>query len=290
MATKKSTASPKTKTTKAAKSAKTTTKVTVKKAAPVVTIKNRVVNLRKINLVSVVVFAVLAVLAGVVMKAANYETTITYLTSDRLAGGAIVGAYRHFMDVDVRWLTVGLLALSAVLPLLHITRREKAYKNYLKGKVLPWRWVEQGILQAFMVSIVALLVGFQDVVGLKVVAVITILISLFAWVAEYSLAYTKKYALRAHLVSALASLALIVYLGSSLVFTYLYGQVRASWFVYAAFTVLALTLLVNSLKLLKYLTGNKAYANYEVFERDHLVVGLAAKLIFAVILIVGLQK
>lgn len=290
MATKKSTVKAKAKTTKAAKSTKATTKATVKKTAPVVTIKNRVVNLRKINLVSAVVFVVLAVLAGVLMKAANYETTITYLTSDRLAGGAIVGAYRHFMDVDVRWLTVGLLALSAVVPLLHVTRREAAYKTYLKGKVLPWRWVEQAVLSAFMVTIVALLVGFQDTVELKLFAVVAILVSLFAWVAEYSLAYTKKYALRAHVVSAVASLALIVYLGSALVLTYLYGQVRASWFVYTAFAVFSLTLVVSSLKLLKYLTGNKAYSNYEIFERDHLVVSLVSKLAFAVVLIVGLSK
>lgn len=290
MAAKRSTTKPKTKTTKAAKSTKASTKTTVRKASSVVTIRSNAVNLRRINIISAALLLVLAVAAAVLMKPATYETTVTYLTADRLSGGAIAAAYRHFMDVDLRWLTVGLLTLGAVIPVLHVTRREAAYKKYLKGKVLPWRWVEQGVLQAFMVTIVALLVGFQDVATLKLFAVTTLLISLLAWVAEYSLGYTKKYALRAHLAAAVVSLAVVVYLGSSLLLTYMYGQVRASWFVYAAFGVVVLSLLVNSLKLLKYLTGHKAYNNYEVFERDHLLDGLVAKLLFAVILIVGLAK
>ena len=288
MATKKPAAKAKAKTTKAAKATKTTTSAAVKK--PVVTIKNNTVNLRRLNIVSAVVFVVLAVLAGVLMKSSLMETTITHLTSDRLAGGAIVGAYRHFMDVDLRWLTVGLLALSAVVPLLHVTKRESAYTNYLKGKVLPWRWAEQGLLQGFMVTIVALLAGFQDVVTLKLFAITTIVVSVLSWYAERQAGADQKRALRTHLFALLAAIAVILYLGSSLFFTYLYGQVRASWFVYALFATFSLTLLVNSMKQMKYLRGHKAYANYDVFERDHLLVSLVSKLVFAVVLIVGLAK
>lgn len=288
MATKKPAAKAKPKTTKAARATKATTNTTVKK--PVVTIQNNSVNLRRINLVSAVLFVVLAVLAGVLMKASTYETTVTYLTSDHLAGGAIVGAYRHFMDVDVRWLTVGLLALSALVPVLHVTKREAAYANYLKGKVLPWRWAEQGLLQGFMVTIVALLVGFQDVVTLKLFAITTIVVSVLSWYAERQAGADKKRALRTHLFALLAAVAVIIYLGSSLVLTYMYGQVRASWFVYALFGAFSLTLIVNSLKQLKYLHGHSAYKNYDVYERDHLLVSLVSKLVFAVVLIVGLAK
>ena len=156
--------------------------------------------------------------------------------------------------------------------------------------MLPWRWTEQGLLQGFMVTIVALLVGFQDVVTLKLFAITTIVVSVLSWYAERQAGADQKRALRTHLFALLAAVAVVLYLGSALFFTYLYGQVRASWFVYALFATFSLTLLVNSLKQLKYLHGHKAYANYDVYERDHLLVSLVSKLAFAVILIVGLAK
>lgn len=300
MATKKSTAKPKTKAksvraVKATKSTKVTkaVKVAPKAASKKVVVskqKRAPISLDRLNLASALVYALLAVLAVVLMKSSVYETTITYLTQNNLSNGAITGAYRHFMDIDVRWLLVILLGLSALLPALHLRTRKLHYQGYLNAKVLPWRWAEQGILQAFMVTIVALLAGFQDLVTLKLFAIVLIAVSLFSWYAEKEYLTNVKQAMRAHLLSLLAAAATVAYLSTSFLGTYLYGQVRASWYVYAAFVVLALTLLLNSLNQLNYLRGKAAYKNYEVVERRHLVISLVSKLAFAIILIVGLAK
>ena len=278
VAVKKSTSKAKTKTTK-------TAKVSVQSPS-----KKQRVSLQNLNLMSAVLFLGLAIAAGVFMKSTTFETTVTHLTANKLDGGVIVAAYRHFVDVDLRWLLVGFLGLSALGPLLHATTMKAKYAASTKAKVMPWRWVEQGVLQALMVSIVALLLGFQDVVGLKLIAVSILVVNLLSWYAEREFLTDVKQAAKSHLFAMILAGLSVLYLGSSLLATYVYGQVRASWYVYAAFSVIVLTLLMQSIKQMKYLRGHKAYKNYDALETRYVALGLVSKLAFAVVLIVGFAK
>lgn len=275
----------KTKTTKAAKTTKKT--VSVKVTKKVTTVSK--VNLNGVNLISVLAFVGLAALASYLMNSASYQVTINYLTSDAV-NQAISPAYRHFKDIELRWLLVGTLLLSALVPLLHLTKRKVAYKNYLSYKVVPWRWVEQGVLGALVVSIVALLVGFQDLVTLKLFATTLLGISFLGWCAEREFVTNKAAAVKFQLIGAISSVLVALFLGSSLLATFVYGQVRASWYVYAAFATLVVTLLLNGLNQHRQFGGSANSKNYEVVERNYLVIGLVSKVALAAILIAGLAK
>lgn len=285
MAAKKSTSKAKTKTTKAVKTTKKTVSAKVTKKV----YQSKQVNLKNINLVSTLAFLVLAAVAGYLMNSTTYQLTVNYLTSDAV-NQAIAPAYRHLHDLELRWLLVGTLLLSAVVPLLHLTKRKVAYQNYLRYKVMPWRWVEQGILSALVVTVVALLVGFQDVTTLKLFAVAVLGISFLGWCAEREYVTNKAAALKFHLVGAISSVLVVLYLGTALIATMVYGQVRASWYVYAAFATLALTLLLNSLNQNSQFRGGKNSKNYELVEQSYLVIGLVSKVALAAILIAGLAK
>lgn len=284
MAAKKTTSKPKTKTTKAARTTKKTVSAKVTKKVS----QSKQVNLKNINLVSTLAFLVLAAAAGYLMSSTSYQLTINYLTSDAV-NQAIAPASRHLKDVELRWLLVGTLLLSAVVPLLHLTKRKAAYQNYLRYKVLPWRWVEQGILNSLVVTAVALLLGFQDIVTLKLFVVAVLGISFLGWCAEREFVNNKAAAMKFHLVAAISSVIVVLYLASSLFATFVYGQVRASWYVYAAFATLVVTLLLNSLNQKSHF-GGKNNKNYEVVERNYLVIGLVSKVALAAVLIAGLAK
>lgn len=287
---KKSTSQAKTKTTKAAKITKKTVSVkTLKVVKNTKLVTEKSVNLAKVNLLSLVAFVILALVAGLLMAAANYEITVNYLTSDALAQ-SIVPAYRHFFEVDLRWVLVATLLLSALIPLLHLTSRKTAYQNYLKGKVLPWRWVEQGILQSITIALVALLVGYQDLVTLELFALVTLIISLISWCVEREYLTNKVVALKLHKFGVLVSAVVTIFLGLSLIATPIYGQIRASWYVYAAFATLVVSFGLNSINQYNQLRAHKAWKNYEVVERNYLVIGLVSKVALAVILVAGFYK
>jgi hypothetical protein len=285
VATKK--AISKSKTTKAAKSTKRT--VAAKVTKPVAKASNRF-SLVRINILAAVTFLVLAVLAAVLMNSASYEITSTYLTADKLAGGVIMPAYRHFIDVEYRWLLVAILVLSAVPAVLHATLWKQKYASAVKSKVMTWNWVEQGVLQALLGVVVVTLLGFQDMTTIKLFAVMLFAISLLGWYAEKEFLVSKAAALKTHLFGALTGLVLVVFLVMPLLFTYMYGQVRAPWYVYAVTAAFVLTLGLNRFNQYNYLRGHKSWKSYEVVERNHLVIGLLSKLAIAVVLIVGLAK
>lgn len=290
MVAKKTTTKLKAKTTKTTKAAKVTKK-TVTKAVAKPTVKaNSRFSLSRINLIGGLVLVVLAVLAGVLMNSATYELTVNYLTADKLAGGVIVPAYRHFIDVEYRWLLVAILGLSAVGPLLHVTRMKQTYTSAVKSKVMPWNWAEQAVLQALLGLLVVTLVGFQDITTVKLFAVGLFVVSLLSWYAEKEFLVNKAAALRTHLFAAITGLVLVLFMAMPLLFTYVYGQVRAPWYVYAATAAFVLTLGLNRFNQYNYLRGYKSWKSYEVVERNHLLIGFVSKLAIAVILIVGFAK
>lgn len=282
-------------TTKKSPKAKTKTSKTVKtvksvKSSKVTITSRQALSLPRLQLISGIAFLIAAILAGILMSSASYATTISYLTMDKLNGGAIVPAYRHFFDFEMRWLVVGLLLLSAIGPLLHATRMKQTYANAVKSKVMPWRFIEQGVLQAIMLSTVALLYGYQDIVALKLFALLAIAINLLSWYAEKEFLQNKIAAMRSFVFSIIAAALATLFIGMSGLFTYMYGQVRASWFVYSAFAVVLVTLALNVATQFKYLKQYKDGNVYELVEKKYVLIALVSKLAFTAVLIIGLAK
>lgn len=286
MAAKKTTSKAKTKTTKAAKTTKKTVSVKVTKTAR--SAKN--INLSRVNVLSALIFASAAVAAGFLMGRASYEVTVNYLTADAV-NQTVVPAYRHLKEIDLRWLLVAVLALSAVGPLMHITRMKQTYADAVKSKVMPWRWLEWSVITLLVTNLVALLAGYQDLATLKLLGIVVLVIGLLSWCAERSTNQGDTKAARvSHLVALVLAAGVVVLIGASLLATYVYGQVRAPWYVYAAFGVLAANLALNSINQYKQVRAKNAWKNYQVVERNYLVINLVSKVALAAVLIVGLSK
>ncbi len=301
MATKKSTtkAKPKTRTAKTTKpkavqTIKAPAKVVVEKSVkrpPKLTDDVNVI--RKILAVSTAFYIALAVIAGTYMASATYQLTFGYLTKDELSSktSTVFGpATRVMHDIELRWVIVTLMLLSAVLPILYLTRLQRAYSERLKGRVLAWRWINFAITGALMVEVTALLSGVQDIATLKLVGGLVALAAAFSWLSERQNADAAKPswgALNASIVSLVLAGTLI---GMHAVNTLLYGMVRSPWYVYALYGVLFVSFCLFVANQINQHRRFRSWKNYIIVERNHLLISFVSKVAFAAVLITGLIK
>ncbi len=242
--------------------------------------------LRQLNLASGLVALLLAVAAGFLMNATSYQLFTSLMTSNELAsanGTVFVPGIHFVMDVELRWLVVGILVLSAVLPLLAATRNRKMYEDSVAKKVMPLRWIELGVISALMVELIAILSGVQDVMTLKLIAGFMLVTALLSWFSEKQ---TGK-AMRHYNLSLVTGILPWLVIAVAAAGTLIYGSVRSPWYVYALYftTLLAITgYAMNGKRLLQ------GQQSYKTSERNNIQLGIFAKVTFALILIVGLLK
>lgn len=285
MATRKTTTKAKTKTTKKPATKKTS-------AAKTTTVsknqKPTLARLKQLNLVSGVLALLLALVAGLLMGGTSYQLFTSLLTTDELASTSetvFVPAVHFVVDVQLRWMVVAILVLASIIPLLAATRNRKMYEDSLAKKVMPWRWIEMGVLSALMVEVIALLSGIQDILTLKLMAGFMVVTGLLGWFSEKQPAANKSW--RYYYLSLATGVLPWLVIAAAAVGTVVYGGVRSPWYVYALYasTLLAFGAYATNGKRL--LNGRQ---NYETSELMNLQIGLLAKVAFAVILIVGLYK
>lgn len=290
-ATTKKTVTRKTATTKAAtkpaavRSAGATKKVVAAKPG-----KFDVDSLRKIHLLSALAFAVLAVLAVVLMTPTMLTYTLGYLAPDELAsraGTVFAPASQAFMDVDLRWMLAGILVASAALPLLYATRWRNEYLAALGKRFVPWRWLDAGVTGALMVMVVAHLSGIQELFTLKVVGGTVLLAAGLAWLAERQAQAAANSVRPALWLSIGAALLPWLLIAAYAVNTYVYGFVRSPWYVYALYAAVLGGLVLLAKNRRDWLARAKDYART---ERNYWLINLATKAAFAIILILGLQQ
>lgn len=275
-----------TKTTKAVKPV--ATKVTAKKKAAVLSTNS----LRKLNLLKAFVLAGLAVAAVFLMNSATYAVTVGYQAKDELisltAGKtAFVHGSQGLVDVQVRWLVIIILGLAALFSLLSATRMRDKFEASLKSGVSPMRWVGWGITSALMVEVIALISGVSDIWVLKIVAALMLITCGLAWVSEKRGVQAGRPIWSEFVISLFTGALPWVLIGGYAVGTWVYGLIRYPWFVYALYatTIVGFVLL----------TGNQykrisGWKNALVLERNYLMIGLATKAAFGVILILAFQK
>jgi hypothetical protein len=282
------------KTTRATKSTKVTKKPTVKAASTskgktsVLTVRT----LRRLNLIKALVFAALAVAAGLLMTSASYALTVGYQAKDELVSltegkTAFVHGSQNLMDIEVRWIVVGIMALAAVFSLLAATRMRAKFENSLITGVSSMRWVGWGITSALMVEATALLSGVSDVKVLKLVGGLMLVTCALAWVAEKRNKQAGR-PVRSEFVISLVTgiLPWLLILGYA-VSTWVWGLVRYPWYVYALYVVLLGGFTLLATNQYKRIQG---WTNTLVLERNYLLIGLVTKAAFAVVLILGFQK
>lgn len=286
-----------TRTTKTAKAAKPAVKkqAVVKKTA--VTAKRRSTELttgtlRKLNFIKALVFAGLAVAAGFLMNSATYALSVGHAAKDQLlslTGGqtVFVPARTVLMDVEVRWVVVTIMGIAALLSLLAATRLRRRYEASVLTGVSSMRWIGWGITTALMVETIALLSGVSDLWVLKTIAGLMLVTCTLAWIVEKRLAQAGRPIWSEFVVSLFTgSLPWLIIFGYA-ISTWVWGLVRYPWYVYALYasTIIGFTLLtVNQYKRIS------GWKNTLVIDRNYLLIGLATKAAFAIILILGFQK
>lgn len=287
------------KTTRTVKSTKVTKKTTdnktVVKAAAVSNNKRTELTsnaLRRLQFVKTFVFAALAAAAAFFMNNTSYGVGVGHQAKDELlsltAGNtAFVHASQNLFDIEIRWIVTFILGLAALFSLLAATRLRRRYEATLVDGVSSMRWIGWGIITALMVETIALLSGVNDIFVLKIVAGLMLVTCALAWVAEKRNKQAGRPAWSEFSVSLVTGSLPWLLIGGYAVATWVWGLVRYPWFVYALYasTLIGFTLLtINQYKRIS------SWKNTLVVERNYLLIALATKSAFAIILILAFKK
>lgn len=250
--------------------------------------------LRKLHVASALIYVVLAIVAGALMKAVvSVPLTVGYVTRNELLSttNTVFAPAQHVLyNLDLRWAVIAVLAVSAFFSLLRMTRLEVAESEGLKIKVQPWRWVDLAVTGAVMVEVAAALYGIQSLDTLKLVGALTVFSLVLAWIAERENSGATKFVKGAYVASIVSGLVVFAVFASYGWATMVYGMVRFPWYAYALFASSVVTAALVTVNQYKGFRGVKTWANYLFVERNYLLISLASKVAFAVILIVGLHR
>lgn len=316
MATSKSTSKAKTKTTKkkptvkaAAKTTKSTAvkakkttakKVPAKAKKPVAkaavtpaTTTGRFAFVKRPHVLFGGSLAILAVAAGFFVNTFSAQVLLGHLAKDELASraGTVLAPAAHVLyDVEIRWLLVALLSITAVFAILRGTRLKAKDDAGVAAGVQPLRWIDFAITGALSFEIVALINGLQDVVALKLSLAFIILAAVFAWLFERENAATGKPSKSLYLTSLAAVALPIILLATTIGATYVYGIVRSPWWAYAAAVVVAIALVKTVRLQWTTLRAQGKKLDYVALDRKYNILSVVSKVALAAVLIIGLYK
>lgn len=224
------------------------------------------------------------------MNASSYSLTLGHLAKDNLASTThtvFAPALQSVYDVEARWLVVIVLLLSAVLPLLYLTKLKVRYAAYLNGtRMQPFRWMDIAVTGALMTEIAALLSGVSDIPTLKLIAGVVVVAAALGLIAERQNNAAAKPVRSAYLIGIFTALLPWLLIAAYATATIVYGMVRSPWYVYALYAALLAGLALQARNQRMALRG----ANYLIVERNYIAISLLTKAAFAIILITGLAK
>jgi hypothetical protein len=223
------------------------------------------------------------------------QLTIGHLAKDVLASSdgntVLAPAARAVYDVEIRWLVVVTLVLSAVMPLLSATRLESRYNKFVReSRMEPYRWVDLGVTSGLIVAITALLSGVSDVLVLKLVVDLMIISAVAALIAERQNNNADKTVWSGYVTSLFSGAVPWFLIGAYAVATVVYGAVWSPWYVYALYAVGVVSFVLLAINQWNQYHRTRAWANYLNVERNYSVINIFTKVIFAAVLIIGLQS
>jgi hypothetical protein len=252
-----------------------------------------ILSLRKWHIVSAVVFVLLAVLAGAMMGSTSYQTTVGLWARDDLASTAttvFAPAVHVLYDVEVRWLVVVVMAVSAIAPVLYATKLEAAYTSYVRNtRMVPYRWLDFGVTTALMVETVALLSGVHDIFTLKLIGGLMLVTCLLGLIAERQNTNATKPVWSAYVLSLFSGALPWVLIAAFAVSTVVFGAIRSPWYVYALYASSLIGFSLIAWTQCQQFKRAGQSADYLVVERNYAVISVLTKVAFAAILIVGIR-
>jgi hypothetical protein len=282
--------------TRAAATRKTTTVKDAPKRAVVTAQKQRDVigQLRKLHFANFLAAVVLAVAAVLLMQPKTFQLLVGHFGRDALSSQThtvFAPAFESVYDVEVRWVFVTILGITALFSVLLLTRVAKQYRLGLENRLSKWRWIEAAITSALMIELVAVLSGVADLPTLKVLGGVMVVTAALGWIAERENAGNAGRPVRgAFLTSILSGLLPWLLIGWYAVASTVYGAVRYPWYVYALYAAVLIGWILMTVNQWFGYKLRKAWSDYRVVERNAVALSILTKVAFAVILIVGLQR
>ena len=264
-------------------SAKVTTKSTNNSAIP----------FKRVHVIGVVVYLLLAIAAVVFMKNTSYQLTLGYLVKDTLlsnkTGTPVFGPAAHVVwDIQLRYAVAAIMVLSAIVPLLYLTKLKDRYQQSLNKRVSLWRWLDLGIIFGLIIEVVALLSGLSDIPTLKIIGFMLVITGLLGWLGEKQVSGKKVPAVFSFgLVTGILPWLIIVPYAFA---TILYGSVVAPWYVYVLYLTTVISVLGLSLNQYRQYLQRGKWQDYAYAEGRFLSISMFGKVMFAVVLILGLLK
>lgn len=249
--------------------------------------------IRKINMATAVVSAVLAVVSATLLATTNVSLWLSYMARDLLAPGekvVLAPAFKELFSVEARYLLAGVFALSAILSVLLFTKLRANYETTLKAKVSGYKWIFAGLTAAYLFELVNLLAGISDLAVLKVVGGLVFIASLACWLAERENDGATKKKWLAFVVAVFAGIGAWLPLAGSFFGTAIYGMERFTWGVYALAGTLLISFILYGLNQYYYLSGRKGWKEYLFIERNHLAINFATVLAFGLIATAAFYK
>lgn len=248
-----------------------------------------------IQKISAYISAALAIAAFYLMSSYAVTETLSYMVRDTIAsqisGNTVFGlGVRNVADIQIKWLLIGLLLASAVLSLLAATRWSKKFNQGVKDGAQPVRWLEHGVITVLALEIIALLSGVTDVAVLKAITALVIVSSVLGLLAERQNKGAKKPVKSAFVLFAVTGLIPWLIITFAAIATYIYGLIRAPWYVYALYFIVLGSCVLTSVLQWKRFKGNKLWKNVGYVERTYVSINLVTKILIAAVLIIGLQK
>jgi hypothetical protein len=210
-----------------------------------------------------------AIAVGIFVQNVSFQLLVGHLAKDPLASTdktVIVPAVHAFFDVQLRWLVVAYFAVTAVIPVLAVTKFSARYQKSLKSKVMMYRWVDWAILTLLVVSSGLLLAGVQDVAVLGFSKVAILVAAALLWQSELAASKNKKPSSWLFgLAMVLAAAPLLIML-DQLSLTPFYSGIRASWYVYAVYATGVISVLAVGMNHLRTLRSFQQWKDYSFSE------------------------
>ncbi len=226
-----------------------------------------------------------ALVIGFVSTAAT-AITLGLQSRDEFATNAdkvVLGpAHEVLFNIEPKYFLALSLLLMALASILLASKLRARYEATLVNRTSGFRWIASGLSMAALLTYVNLLAGITDLATLKLSAALLVATSIFAFLADRENAASVRPKWVAYLASIFTGVMAWVPVLSVLLGTYLFGDERFGWHVYA---IAAVTLLGSTSIALNQLRQLRAGVRkeYTAIEASYLNIDLLTK--FAVVLL-----
>ena len=153
--------------------------------------KAKLQGLRKFNLIMAGLHGLQAVAIAVLSNDSTLPVKASFLEFDQASQSLVLGSTELF-QVQLAWLIVAFLALSAVAHLLIATVYRAKYERDLKKGINRMRWYEYSLSASIMMVAIAMLVGVYDAGSLIMLFSLVAVMNLCGLIMEIHNQSTKK--------------------------------------------------------------------------------------------------